>query len=46
MAYEVKMICKQIKPLLLKKFAGLYPDYPVKVISHNIDSSCQWVLKL
>ncbi len=46
MAYEVKMTCKQIKPLLKKKFSGLYPGYPAEVISYDIDSRCQWVLKL
>jgi len=46
MAYEVKMTCKPIKPLLLKKFTELYPDYPAEVISYDIANSCQWVLKL
>ena len=46
LAHEVKMNCKTVKPVSLKKFSNTYPDYPIEVISYDIDTNCKWVLKL
>lgn len=46
LAYEVKMNCKTIKLVSLKKFSNTYPDYPIEVISYDIDKKCKWVLKM
>lgn len=45
-AYEVKLKCKNLKRSFLKTFGEHYPNYPVEVLSYNINNECRWVLKL
>lgn len=46
LAYEVKMNCQNFKQYSLNKFKEAYPNYPVELISYNIDKNCKWALKL
>jgi predicted AAA+ superfamily ATPase len=46
LAYEVKMKCPGTKPPGHKKFMDNYPAYQIRIISHNINKSCYWILKL
>lgn len=46
MAFEVKMNCKSTKTTSQKKFIEHYPDFPLEVISYEIDKDCKWILKL
>ncbi len=45
-AFEVKMNCKSAKTISQKRFTEHYPDYPLEIISYEIDKDCKWVLKL
>ncbi len=46
MVFEVKMNCKSAKSTSQKRFNEHYPDYPLDIISYEIDKDCKWVLKL
>ncbi len=46
LAYEVKMNCRNINSISMKRFTENYPDYLFHLISYAINDECQWVLKL
>lgn len=46
LAFEVKMTCRSGKTNSEKAFQETYPDYPLDVLSHQVDPGCTWVLKL
>ena len=46
LAYEVKLNCKNRKTISARKFIESYPDYPLEILSYDIDPGCKWILKL
>lgn len=45
-AYQVKMNCRIGKTTSEKKFIEFYPNFPLEIISYDIDPGCKWILKL
>ena len=46
LAFEVKMQCQGIKHAGYQKFIQSYPDFRFRIISHEIDDKCHWILRL
>jgi predicted AAA+ superfamily ATPase len=46
LAYEVKMNCRNLKSVSIKKFTENYPSYQFQAVSYTLNDECQWVLKL
>jgi uncharacterized protein len=45
-AFEAKMNCTNSKTISQKRFIERYPDYPLEVISYEINKGCKWILKV
>ncbi len=45
-AYEVKIKCPNKKLLSQVKFVEKYPNYPLSIVSYELDNDCLWGLKI
>ena len=46
LAFEAKLNCKSASGRSQKNFVNNYPNYPLHIISYNMDNECKWILKL
>lgn len=43
---EVKLSGRKARQVLKTPFTGLYPEYPLEIISYEAGDDCKWVLKI